>query len=96
MNGRAFLAVLTDISVLSLGLGGVIHEEFFTHEQRPALIGLYGLLLAGQAYAKGRKLVQVLSKLTEEDEDGELPASTTRRGTSGRPPSPPRSPSRRR
>jgi hypothetical protein len=82
MDVRPLLVVVRDVSTLALGLAGVIHEEFYTSSQRPALIGLYGVLLLGLAYVKGRKLVQVLSRLAAEDED-EPAGSTTGPGTSG-------------
>jgi hypothetical protein len=89
MNVRELLVVVRDVSTLTLGLAGVIHEEFYTSRERPVLIGLYAACLAGLAYAKGRKLVQVLSRMSAEEDD-----STTGPGTSGSPPSPQPSSSR--
>lgn len=90
MNVRELLAIVRDVSILTLGLAGVIHEEFYTSEERPVLIGLYAACLAGLATVKGRQLVQALSRMAD---DGD---STTEPDTSSSPPSRrPASPRRR-
>ncbi len=83
MNVRELLVIVRDVSILTLGLAGVIHEEFYTSEERPVLIGLYAACLAGLASVKGRALVRALAKMESASE------STTERDTSGLPPSSP-------
>lgn len=91
MDARGVLVILRDIVTLAIGVGGTIHEEFYTTSERPVLIGLYAACLIGVATANARKLVQTLSSMTKDDDQperkprGEVGAgSTTDSGTSPR------------
>lgn len=88
MDVRGLLVIVRDVATLALGVGGVIHEEFYTTTERPVLLGLYAACLVGLATVQGRKLVRALSRMAAEDDD-----QTSTSPTSGQQPSsPPRSP----
>lgn len=69
MDARGVLVILRDVVTLAIGVGGVIHEEFYTTSERPVLIGLYAACLIGVATANARKLVQTLSSMVPKDDD---------------------------
>lgn len=72
MDVRTLLAVARDLVTTSIGVAGVIHEEWYTTSERPFLLALYAGCLVGVATVNGQKLIKTLAR-TAAAED----ASTT-------------------
>lgn len=66
MDVRTLLAVGRDLVVMTLGVAGVIHEEWYTSSERPFLLALYAGCLVGVATVNGQKLIKVLSRAAAE------------------------------
>lgn len=70
MRTKGLLVLARDGLGLALGFAGVIHEEFFTHSDRPWLLGLYLILIVGVTSSAGRKLARTFTRgLADSDED---------------------------
>lgn len=62
MDVRTLLAVARDLVTTSIGVAGVIHEEWYTSSERPFLLALYAGCLVGVATVNGQKLIKTLAR----------------------------------